>query len=153
MSLYTFRLDHCRKVAAGGGDWLLLKTCCVYKAVAVGAATIGCDPNPTGPCWSMILRSTERRSLLSSLRRAPFIQVSQLVITGVPVPSGEGVGGASTWPPRYIHDQCHCSCGGKLGRQVHSGLSGLDSAVWRSGLYIREGFWEAVVAVLVLTPV
>lgn len=42
----------------------------------------------------MILGSTERRSLLSSLRRAPFIQFSQLVITGVPVPSGEGVGGS-----------------------------------------------------------
>lgn len=119
----------------------------------MGAATIGCDPNPTGPSSSMIPGSTERRSLLSSLHRAPFIQVSQLVITGVPVPSGEGVGGASTWPPRYILVQCHCSCGGKLGRQVHSGLSGLDSAVWRSGLYIREGFGEAVVAVLVLTLV
>lgn len=119
----------------------------------MGAATIACDPNPTGPSSSMILGSTERRSLLSSLRRAPFIQVSQLVITGVPVPSAEGVGGASTWPPRYIHVQCHCSCGGKLGRQAHSGLSGLDSAVCRSGLYIREGFWEAAVAVLVLTAV
>lgn len=119
----------------------------------MGAATIGCDPNPTGPSSSMILGSTECRSLLSSLRRTPFIQVSQLVITGVPVPSGEGVGGASTWPPRYIHVQCHCSCSSKLGRQVHSRLSGFDSAVWRSGLYIREGFWEAVVAVLVLTPV
>lgn len=51
-----------------------------------GAATIGCDLSPMGPNQSVILGSAGLCSLVSILCNAPFIQFSQLVITGVPLP-------------------------------------------------------------------
>lgn len=76
--------------------------------VGGGAATIGCDLNLKGPKQSVILGSDELPAL-STLRRAPFIQLSQLVITEVPLFLRWG------GPLCYIHVLCHGHGGGILG--------------------------------------
>lgn len=114
---------------------------------------------------SLIPGSTERRSVVSRRRCASFIQVSQLVIKGSERGRRPPTALLPRWsgslsvapllrvppppPPPHSRLRTHPESPPLLWRLWErakagalSGLSGFDSAVWRSSLYIREGFWR-----------